>query len=92
MIKKRLLEMSKELEDKIIKLCYSISEIGIDSVEFEYWNDIKKDFFKIYISENKYGWEVINSRNSGLNHKSQRDMYTLGFDKKELEYDYSEED
>lgn len=93
MDKKRFLEMPKELENKIVKLAYSIGEIGIDSVEFEYWSDTKKEFFKVYISEYRYGWEIVHS-SEGYSRvsKSQRDIYKLKTDKKELEYDYSEED
>lgn len=93
MIKKRFVEMPEGLENKIVELAYTIKRLGLSNTMFEYFNDRDKEIYKVYITEYKYGWEVVHLKEGYARvSKSQRDMYVIKANEKELVYDYSEED
>ncbi len=87
MVNKQYFEISKDLEEVIIKLARSIKVIGIDNAEFEYMKD--GNFYKISISEYKNFWGIVHREI--LSKTSRADIFKLGFNDYKITYKWSEE-
>lgn len=92
MSKKRLLEMSEELESKIVELAHAIKKIGLENASFEYYGIKSCGVYRVYITEYKESWEVVHMSEGYANVPAKRDMYEMKFGEKKLTYKYSEED
>lgn len=79
----KILNMTNELESKIVELIACIKKIDLDNVTFEYLDSKTYDSYKIYVGLT----DVICVKDSSL----ERDIYKVSIDDKiELEYQYSE--
>ena len=93
MIKKRFLDMPKELENKIVELAHTIKRLGLNNLDFEHYDEKVDEVYKVYITEYKEFWEIVHACDGYANvSSSKRDMYEMKFDENKLTYTYSEED
>lgn len=93
MNKRRFLEMSEELERKIVELAQTIKRLEIENVEFDYYDENANENFKVSISEFKEFWEVVHTCDGYTNVSSSKmDIYQMKFNEDKLTYKYSEED
>lgn len=93
MNKRRFLEMSEELERKIVELAHTIKRLKIENIEFDYYDENANENFKVSISEYREFWEVVHMCDGYVNvSSSKRDIYQMRFDENKLTYTYSEED